>query len=277
MCRVMKILAVEDEKFALDHILGILKRLEPESEIIGVRSGTKALEEAKSEVPFDVAFLDIDLRDINGIELARRLKMRLPKLNVIFTTGYGDYAGDAFDLHASGYIMKPLTDEKVRRELDDLRHPLHATSAVSEEKTGESRLKVRAFGNFEVFDQQGIPLVFQYAKTKEMFAYLIDRKGAFCTNGEIMGILWGDEASSSKQSYLKNLRTDLGSALKSAGYENVLIRRRGMIAVVPDQIDCDYYDWLKGIPSAINSYRGEYMVQYSWSEFTNSQLEKSGS
>ena len=61
----MKILAVEDEKFALDHILGILKRLEPESEIIGVRSGTKALEEAKSEIPFDVAFLDIDLRDIS--------------------------------------------------------------------------------------------------------------------------------------------------------------------------------------------------------------------
>ena len=274
----MKILAVEDEKFALDHILGILKRLEPESEIVGVRSGVKALEEANSEVPFDVAFLDIDLRDINGIELARRLKMRLPKLNVIFTTGYGDYAGDAFDLHASGYIMKPLTDEKVKRELEDLRHPLHTAAAVTEEKTGdESRLKVRAFGNFEVFDQLGILLVFQYAKTKEMFAYLIDRKGAFCTNGEIMGILWGDEASPSKQSYLKNLRTDLGSALKSAGYENVLIRRRGMIAVVPDQIDCDYYDWLKGIPSAINAYRGEYMVQYSWSEFTNSQLEKSGS
>jgi hypothetical protein len=48
-----------------------------------------------------------------------------------------------------------------------------------------------------------------------------------------------------------------------------------MIAVVPDEIDCDYYDWLKGKPAAINAYRGEYMVQYSWSEFTNSQLEKS--
>ncbi len=269
----MKLLAVEDEKFALDHILGILKRLEPEAEIVGVRSGVKALEEAESEVPFDVAFLDIDLRDINGIELARRLKIKLPKLNVIFTTGYGDYAGDAFDLHASGYIMKPLTDEKVKRELEDLRHPI---SGEKPETVDNTRLKVRAFGNFEVFDQQGIPLVFQYAKTKEMLAYLIDRKGAFCTNGEIMGILWGDEASSSKQSYLKNLRTDLGSALKNAGYENILIRRRGMIAVVPDQIDCDYYDWLKGIPSAINAYRGEYMVQYSWSEFTNSQLEKGG-
>jgi len=89
-----------------------------------------------------------------------------------------------------------------------------------------------------------------------------------------MGILWGDEASDSKRSYLKNLRTDLSSALEHSGYPNVLIRRRGQIAVVPEEIDCDYYDWLKGKPSAINAYRGEYMVQYSWSEFTNSQLEK---
>ena len=266
----MRLLAVDDEKIALDHILGILKRLEPDAEITGVRSGEQALSEMDQGEPPSVAFLDIDLRDINGIELARRMKQKNPNLNVIFTTGYGDYAGDAFDLHASGYIMKPLTDDKVRRELDDLRHPL-----TEEDTVPGQHLKVSTFGNFEVYDQNGVPLVFQYAKSKEMLAYLIDRKGAFCTNGEIMGILWGDEASSSKRSYLKNLRTDLSSALKNVGCEGVLIRRRGMIAVVPDQIDCDYFDWLKGKPAAINAYHGEYMVQYSWSEFTNSQLEKS--
>ena len=266
----MRLLAIDDEKIALDHIIGILKRLEPDAEIIGVRSGEAALKETETGDPLDVAFLDIDLRDINGIELARQLKGKFPMLNVVFTTGYGDYAGDAFDLHASGYIMKPLTDEKVRRELDDLRHPIG-----EQVKETQKLLKVSTFGNFEVYDKNGVPLTFQYAKAKEMLAYLIDRKGAFCTNGEIMGILWGDEASSSKRSYLKNLRTDLGTSLKNVGCEEILIRRRGMIAIVPDMIDCDYFDWLNGKPSAINAYHGEYMVQYSWSEFTNSQLEKS--
>ncbi len=263
----MKILAVDDERIALDHITSILKRIEPEAEIIGCRRGMQALE-MMSDGDIQIAFLDIDLRDISGIELARQMKLKNPTLNIVFTTGYGDYAGDAFDLHASGYVLKPLTDEKIRRELDDLRHPLeHA-------ETSGDKLRIHAFGNFEVYDKSGIPMSFQYAKSKEMLAYLVDRCGTFCTNGEIMGILWGDEATDSKRSYLKNLRTDLTSALEQAGYSNVLIRRRGMIAVVPDEIDCDYYDWLKGKPAAINAYRGEYMVQYSWSEFTNSQLEK---
>lgn len=262
----MKILAVDDEKIALDHIVSILKRVEPDAEIIGCRRGTQALDEMKAG-DIQIAFLDIDLRDLNGIELARQMKLMCPQMNIVFTTGYGDYAGEAFDLHASGYVLKPLTDEKIRRELDDLRHPL-------EEAASGEKLRVHAFGNFEVYDKSGIPMSFQYAKSKEMLAYLIDRCGTFCTNGEIMGILWGDEATDSKRSYLKNLRTDLSSALEHAGYPNVLIRRRGMIAVVPDEIDCDYYDWLKGKPAAINAYRGEYMVQYSWSEFTNSQLEK---
>ncbi len=262
----MKIIAVDDEKIALDHITSILERVEPEAEIIGCRRGIQALEEIeKGDV--QIAFLDIDLRDINGIELARQMKLRFPYLNIVFTTGYGDYAGDAFDLHASGYVLKPLTEEKIRRELDDLRHPI-------ELKENSDKLRIHAFGNFEVYDKNGIPMSFQYAKSKEMLAYLVDRCGTFCTNGEIMGVLWGDDATDSKRSYLKNLRTDLSSALEHAGYPNVLIRRRGMIAVIPEEIDCDYYDWLKGKPAAINAYRGEYMVQYSWSEFTNSQLEK---
>ena len=262
----MKLLAVDDEKTALDHITSILAKIAPEAEIIGCRRGEQALEELeKGEV--QAAFLDISLRDINGIKLARRMKEKYPLLNIIFTTGHNDYAVEAFELHASGYVLKPLTEEKIRRELEDLRHP-----AEAEEKP--DKLRIHTFGNFEVYDRSGIPMSFQYAKSKEMLAYLVDRCGTFCTNSEIMGILWGEEASDSKRSYLKNLRTDLSSALEQAGYPDVLIRRRGMIAVIPDAIDCDYYDWLKGNPAALNAYRGEYMVQYGWSEFTNSQLAK---
>jgi two-component SAPR family response regulator len=262
----MKLLAVDDEKIALDHILSLLRRINPAYETVGCRSGSAAVAKMQEHM-FDIVFLDINLRDIDGIELAKKLKLMHPNVNIIFTTGYGSYAGEAFELHASGYVLKPLTEEKIRKELNDLRHPVSETR-------GNGKLKVHTFGNFEVYDRDGIPLSFQYAKSKEMFAYLIDRCGAFCANGEIMGVLWGDEASERKRSYLKNLRTDLNLALEKAGFDNILIRRRGMIAVLPDQLDCDYYEWMKGVPSAINAYRGEYMVQYSWSEFTNSQLER---
>lgn len=48
-------------------------------------------------------------------------------------------------------------------------------------------------------------------------------------------------------------------------------QRRGIRA---DRVDCDYYDWKKGKPWAINDYQGEYMTQYSWAEMTHGALEE---
>lgn len=72
----------------------------------------------------DVAFLDIQMRSMTGLELAKQLKERQPNVNIIFVTGFSEYTGEAIQLHASGYIEKPVTEEKIRRELDNLRHPV---------------------------------------------------------------------------------------------------------------------------------------------------------
>ena len=59
---------------------------------------------------------------INGIELAKKLKKNNPLINVIFVTAYNNYALDAYNIHASGYIMKPAKADKVKKELDALRY-----------------------------------------------------------------------------------------------------------------------------------------------------------
>lgn len=64
-----------------------------------------------------MAFLDIDMRGTNGMELAKRLKENQPKINIIFVTGYSEYMGDAFSIHASGYVLKPPTKEKIELEI----------------------------------------------------------------------------------------------------------------------------------------------------------------
>ena len=131
-------------------------------------------------------------------------------------------------------------------------------------------LSVQTFGNFECFID-GQPIKFKYNKTKEMLAYLIDRKGAMCTNGELMSILWAED-SEKKKSYLKNLKADLTRVLAEAGMEGVLIKFRGAIGIATDKVDCDYYDWKRGIPYAINAYRGEYMSSYPWASITEGIL-----
>ena len=148
----MQIIAVDDEKMALERLVSTIGEVQPDAKITGFRSPKEALCYV-AQNPSSVAFLDIEMREMDGITLAKQMKVQSPQINIIFTTGYSDYTGDAFAIHASGYVMKPVTPEKLRLEITDLRHPVanHATQ----------RLWRHTFGHFDV-DLAGTPVHFQY-------------------------------------------------------------------------------------------------------------------
>ncbi|MEE0856914.1 MAG: response regulator [Ruminococcus sp.] len=254
----MRILAVDDEPIALKGLMSAISEVVPNAEVNGFGNISDALLYAYVNHP-QVAFLDVNFRAESGLDLAKRLKEMNPKINIIFTTGHKHYMEEAFKIHVSGYIVKPVTPEKIKGELSNLRTPVDDYS--------EKKMCVRTFGDFEVFVNNK-PLQFSYLKTKEIFAYLIDCKGSMCTNGTLICILWGDDDPSAHRSYLSNLLADLSKTLKDAGCENVLIKRRGQIGIDTTKIDCDYYRWLKGEPQARAEFAGKYMFRYSWAEVT---------
>ena len=254
----MIVIAVDDERFALENLADSIRQASPNAQIHPFRYPEDALDFAK-ENDLDVAFLDVEMVGMNGVELAERLKLYHPDVNIIFSTGYGHYRDAAFDLHASGYLTKPITPEKVKKELDNLRRPVQDSK----------RVRIRAFGNFEVY-LDGYPVSFKYSKTKEMLAYLVDRKGALCTNGEIMAILFEDD--NGHEAYFRSLRKDLTDALELAGCGEILSQQRGRIGIIPELVDCDYFNWCSGKRSGVNAFQGEYMTQYSWGEYTNAML-----
>ena len=304
----MKILAIDDEYRLLQGLVATVRQVLPDAEVISYSDVTRANKEVDPK-EIDIALLDIEMRGMNGTEYAEILRNANPMINVIFTTGYSEYTGRAMELHASGYIMKPVTPEKLRKELKDLRYPLPSGSYDSTAPdtprhgnsdsnpadkpqtpqpkeaglTGRAKapgsrtaLSVRTFGNFEVYVNNS-PLNFRYSsKTRELLAYLVDRQGALCSNGELIGILWDDADDPEKKiSYLKNLRLDLISTLARYGLDDLIIRQRGRIGIAADSehLDCDYYDWLKKKENA-PAFRGEYMEQYSWAEYTKGGLER---
>ena len=254
----MIVIAVDDERFALENLVEAIEKASSDARIHRFRYPEDALDFAK-ENQVDVAFLDVEMVGMNGVELAERLKLYHPDINIIFSTGYGHYRDAAFDLHASGYLTKPITPEKVKKELDNLRRPIR----------NPKRLRIRAFGNFEVF-LDGSPIGFKYSKAKEMLAYLVNRKGALCTNGEIMAVLFEDD--NGHEAYFRSLRKDLTDVLEAAGCGEILSQQRGRIGIVPELVDCDYFNWCNGIRSGPNAFHGEYMTQYSWGEYTNAIL-----
>ena len=137
------------------------------------------------------------------------------------------------------------------------------------------RLRVQTFGNFGVF-RDGVPVRFRRTRTKELFAYLIDRRGAGCTMGELISVLWeGRPDTGGVRSQLRSLIADLRGTLEALGEEAVVIKQRNLIAVDPEQVDCDYYRFLAGDRGAVNAFRGEYMANYSWAEPTVGALERS--
>ncbi|WP_432628348.1 response regulator [Brotaphodocola sp.] len=282
----MKILAVDDERPALSELEDAIAAAAPESDIYSCMDVESAIAIMEKQI-CDVAFLDIHLPELSGVDAARKLKEIYPKVNIIFVTAYGEYTGDAMSMHASGYIMKPVTENSVRMEMEDLRFlPVsgqnqNAAIATATEERDYSdgsedlpKLSIRAFGDFEVFIDHK-PLPFQYNKTKELLAYLVDRRGAVCSNAQIMGALWeDDEDERGHISYMKKLRTDLIVSLTKAGCGDVILRRRGAIGVAKEKIDCDYFDWCDGKQDSFDRYHGEYMSQYSWGEYTHGMLDE---
>ncbi len=256
-----KMLVVDDEPLAVKGLRATIAQVEPGAEVTGFTTSSEALAWAQKNGA-DIAFLDIEMPGMGGVELGKKLQELCPGVNIIFVTGYNDRYAQAMNMHASGYILKPATREAVIKELSDLRHPVRSKE--------EKRIRIRTFGDFQIFIDR-MPVSFRYKKTAELMAYLVDRRGALCSNGMIIAALWEDESDvRNKSSYLRNLRQDLLTTLGEYGLSDVVITHRSEMGIKTESIKCDYYDYLSGAGGV--SYHGEYMNQYSWAESTNGIL-----
>ena len=261
----MNILIVDDNGTVLGEQTELIKALMPDAEIFGCEGGIPALAKAR-ETKIDVAFLDTEMPELNGIDLGQYLKELNPFVNIVFLSEVKKYAFDAWKLHASGYIMKPLTKKKADHELNELRY--------SEALKKQKRVFAQTFGNFEIFID-GKPAVFKYNRTKEILALLVNNRGAQTTNGEIITALWEEDGDiDKKMSYLRNLRQDLQNTLKALKLENMIIKQRGSMAIATDEIECDLYEWLADKNKSKYEYIGDYMNQYSWAEYVHAELDE---
>ena len=260
----MNILAVDDEYYALELMKHALEEVAGGATVYLCRDVRSALSTAR-EQKIDVAFLDIHMPEMNGVELARELKLLNPKVNIVFATGFSEYMKEGIDLRMSGYIMKPVTPEAIKIELENLRNPI--------EWSNEKRIKILTFGNFDVF-VDGSPLKFERKQAKEILAYLVDKRGTSATYPELAAMLWEDEEyDRTRQKNLQVYIASLVKTLHSVEVKDLILKSRQGILVNTKIVDCDYYRFLEGDVRSINSFTGQYMSAYSWAEFTVGYLE----
>ena len=239
--------------------------------------------EGKSDI--EIAFLDIELGNYSGIELAIELKKYSPRCNIIFVTSFSEYGTESFKARPSGYVTKPYTDEEIKRELDNLRYQI-SESLESSEVSGESgesggngettlgkderRLRCATFGNFIAYKENGDIMTFSRTKSKELLAYLIDCAGFPVTTKDIAKDVFEAELDKQMSKNISKIIIGLITDLKDEGYDDIVIKQNRQIYVNRDKIDCDIYNAINGDVSALNSFHGEYMIEYSWAEISGS-------
>ena len=251
-------IAVDDEALMLGALVAAVQASPDITEVAKFSDCEEALEFVNNHTT-DIAFLDINMRGMGGLALAEKIVEIRPTCKIVFCTGYEEYAIPAFKLHASGYLMKPVSAEDVQGEIDNIKGV----------RQKEKLLRVNCFGNFEVYVKEE-KLVFKRLKTKELFAFLVDRNGAGMTAKQICVTLFPDDTDDSKNAaYLRQLFLDLKNTLKSVGAEAVLCHETPCYRIDTSLIKCDYISYLEtGKPE----FHGEYMTQYSWAEDTCAML-----
>lgn len=259
----LRIVIVDDEPWILSHtemVCGEFRHVE----VVGKFTDPKDCLEFLSKQQADAAILDIEMPVMNGIELGAEIKKLHPEMVLIYSTGYDNYALDAFGVNASAYILKPCSKERLEKAVETAR-------ALA--KYTVNPVFIRTFGEFDVFVND-LPIYFKNAKSKELLALLVDKRGSTMTGEQITGYLWEDKLyNDTVGSYLRRAIMNLKQTLAEYGIEGLLIDERNAKAVDTQKFTCDYYRLMDGDAESVALYDGRYMTSYSWAEETAAVID----
>ena len=259
----MKIICVDDERLLMEDTVAMCRELSGTDAAEGFTKAADALKWLRSNTA-QLALLDIDMPDMNGLELAIKIKEISPDTAIIFLTGYAQYALDAFAVHASGYLLKPVSKEVLEKEI--------GFALAGKQSKSVKHVRVKTFGSFDIFVNDKL-VKFHMAKCKELLAYLVDRQGGSVKRAELAAVIWEDKPYDRKlQKQLDVYIRSLRQTLQDYEIADIMEQQRGTLRVLPEKIDCDLYRFFAGDVEVINSYRGEYMSAYSWASITEGLL-----
>ncbi len=257
----MRVIYVDDEQPALDNFRFTVAGFQEIEELQLFQSGEEAIQYASSHI-VDVAFLDIEMPGLHGIILAQKLQEINQNIRVIFVTAFSQYAMEAWDADAVGYVLKPYTAEEIQKELRKCGYkPLPSQQVV-----------IQTIPTLAIF-VNGKAVQISGNKVREMFALLVDHGEQGITAGEGIAYLWPErEENVNTKSLFRMTYKRMTNALKEAGIGHIVASYGNRRYICMDQVDCDLYRIFAGDPYAIRKYAGQYLREYSWAEERNGQL-----
>lgn len=273
---MLRVIVVDDEKRALDRFERVVEEEKRVTLVGKFMNAWEAIDFVRS-ASVDVAFLDIEMPFINGLELAQLLIKERPALEVIMVTAYSQYALKALQAHAAGYLLKPIVIDDIQEQIDYIlrkrqNHP---------GKMKEQLLEVHCFGPFHChrIGEKSEPILFRTAKAEELFALLLHYQGKPVSKGTLIEALWPEVEQGKSDNHFHVTCTYIRNALSEKGLKEILIRERDNYRLNMSKLQCDllkfeasYYEYPE---TASDLYTGLYYEDklYDWAENTRQWFE----
>ncbi|WMJ89898.1 response regulator [Anaerocolumna sp. MB42-C2] len=232
---MIRAIVVDDEWYTLEEISDLIL-LSGKMEVIKkYQNPVKVLEEINS-LSVDVAFIDIEMPEIDGLTLAERIMEVSPDTSIVFVTSWNQYAVQAFDLNAVDYIMKPVRKERFQKMLDKIQIDRNRNKPSE-----SSELTIRCFGKFDIFIG-GTPVKWERAKAEELFAYLLMNHDSYVHKDLIIDNLWPDYEPQRALPILQTAICRIRTIFSEVRDELHINYSGNKYCLAAHNVDCDYFE-----------------------------------
>lgn len=279
----MKAILVDDERLALTFLENQLKKVS-DFDIVNTYTFFDFEEEKEILNDLDVAFLDIEMPEKSGIQLAEQMLEINPQLTIVFVTAYDKYAVQAFDLHALDYILKPVRPERLKQTIERIVEKVQIEEVP---RTNQEFIEVQVLNEFSIKENE---IQWRTSRAQELFLYLLHHEGKTIPKAKLIELLWSDFEVERAYSQLYTTIYHIRKALSSLSNYFTLKNSQDGYVLETNNVKIDANEWehlivhaptlneqtLDWYENVMKNYKGTFLEAYDylWAESERFRLEQ---
>ena len=264
----MNTIIVDDDLLALSQLESECSKIE-RIRLVGKFSDAHSACEYVGKNHVDFALVDVEMPAMNGLELGMHLKRMNPGMILVYVTGHSRYVIETLKAQADYCITKPYTHR-------DIEETIGRAQLLG--KRLYSLPKIRTFGKFDLYLDDTV-VKFPGGKTKELFAFCVDKLGEPVTMKQLCDKLWPDKVfdENTKKSIRKTISV-LMDTLDAYGIGFIFVYNKGECYIDIEQVNCDLFnlvfDEYRNKQSLQRLFNEGYMIEYPWAQSTFVKIAK---
>lgn len=274
---MINVLLVDDEEVGME-VIHILLSAYEDIYVCGKYTNPYDALDHVDHHDVDAIFLDIEMPELSGINLAERIKKKNPAIHIIFVTAHKEFALEAFDVYSLDYILKPVTKQRLAKSVSRLKSVVTHQAIMQE-------VSIRTFGDFEVTQAlTGQPFIWKTSKVRELCAFFVHHEGGKLDRDYIIDTLWPDVSVDKAKTNLYTCISYLRKVFKENGVDQIILKNGSAYYMELNQVSCDSVQWSQIISQGkydqesaeklLVLYTGDYMgmMGFHWAEEKREQI-----